>query len=69
MQLEIINCSNPTEAKPWEAAAATVHECAADRAERACHRIAAADRRIRGIRRQFVLATDVNEGRILDGDL
>ena len=60
MQLQIVDSSDTTEAEARETAATAIHQRAADRAERAGHRVASPDGFVGRVGRQLVFAADVN---------
>jgi predicted ATP-grasp superfamily ATP-dependent carboligase len=59
VQLEIVNSADSAEAKTWETTATTVHERAANRAERAGHSVACADGLAGRVGSELVFTADV----------
>ena len=69
MQVEVINRTNPAEAKAWKAAATTIHKSSADGAEGAGHLVACANSFAGTIRSELILATNVYQRGDFDSKL
>lgn len=69
MQVEVINRTNPAEAKTREAAAATIHKGSTDGAEGAGHRVACSNGFAGAISSELILATNVYQCGVFDSKL
>ena len=61
VQFKVIHSADSAEAKAWKAAAAAVHQGAANRAERTSHRVASTNGFVGGVGSELIFAADVDE--------
>ena len=69
MQTEIVHGADPQDTLAREPSALAVHECTADRAEVVAHGIACPNRFVLGKYREFLLASQVLQSAIVDGEI